>query len=151
MNLKPPVNIEDLMREWSEDTNIRADQLDLEILKISNLHGKYLNIMSYHRHMIRKLEKDFKDMKSLRTDYYNGYMAQEDLEKYGWEQYMHPKPTNPQLENLLASDSELTKILMKKSTHEEIVLYCENVLRSLNGRGWEFKTYVEFQKFIKGH
>lgn len=135
------------MKEWSEDTVIDSTNIDLELLKIGNLHSKYLNIMSYHRHMVRKLEAQFKEFKGLREDYYNGYLNNpEDLAKYGWEPQSLTL-SNPQIARKIEGDKELNTLLLKKVAHEEIVSYCESVLRSLNNRSWDLKSYVDYQKW----
>lgn len=147
MNLKAPVNIEDLMKEWTEDSVIDSTNVDLELLKIGNLHSKYLNIMSYHRHLARKLDADYRVLKGLREEYFNGYLNNpEDLEKHNWEP-MQLKLTNPQIARKLETDGELNKMLLKKVAHEEIVSYCESVIRNLNNRSWDLKSYVDYQKW----
>ena len=147
--MKPPVNIEDLMKEWSEDKIIDGTAMEKELLKISFLHGKYLNILSYHRHITRKLEADYKRMKSLREDYYSGHLTQEECDKHGWE-YMQYTHSNPKIARLLDGDPELTKILLKKVAHEEIVFYCETVLKSINNRTWDLRAFVDYKRFTEG-
>jgi hypothetical protein len=149
--MKPPVNIDALMAEWSKDTVIDASSMEKELLKISYLHSKYLNIMSYHRHVIRKLENDYKDMKELRRDYYQGHTDLDTLNKYGWEQYQGNAITmRTAQEEKLSTDPHLTKILLKKVVHEEIVAYCETVLKSLNNRTWDLGNYVKYLQYTKG-
>lgn len=146
--MKPPVTIDTLMSEWSKDTIIDSSSMEKELLKISYLHGKYLNIMSYHRHVVRKLEADYKDMKEIRREYYEGKCDLETLEKYGWEQYQGNSLTmRTAQESKLDTDPVLTKLLLKKMAHEEIVTYCESVLRNINNRSWDLKTYVEYLKY----
>ena len=148
MNLRPPVKIDALMDEWSEDTVIDSTNVDLELLKIGHLHSKYLNIMSYHRHVVRKTEADYKDMKEIRREYIEGKSDKETLEQYGWEQFQgNPISMRTAQESKLEHDPVLTKILLKKVAHEEIVSFCESVLRSLNNRSWDLKSYVDYQKW----
>ncbi len=109
--MKPPVTIEILMSSWTEDSVIDSTSMEKELLKISHLHGKYLNVMSYHR----------------------------DLEERGWEPMQHVL-SNPQIARKLETDAELNKLLLKKVAHEEIVSYCENVLKSLHSRTWDLGT-----------
>lgn len=144
--LKAPVNIDALMKEWSADCNIDSTNVDLELLKISNLHSKYLNIMSYHRHLVRKMEADYKTLKGLREDYYQGHLTEEELIERGWEPCPHVL-SNPQIARKLETDGELNKMLLKKVAHEEIVSYCEMVIRSLNNRSWDLKSFVDYQKW----
>lgn len=147
--MKPPVDIETLMKEWSQDSIIDSTSMELELLKTSFLHGKYLNIMSYHRHLVRKLEADYKIMKGLREDYYQGHLTQEDLEEYGWEPMQHVL-SNPQIARKLDTDTELNKLLLKKVKHEEIVSYCESVLKYISSRTWDLGNYVKYLQLTSG-
>lgn len=147
--LKPPVNIDDLMKEWSQDGSIDSTSMEKELLKISHLHGKYLNIMSFHRHLLRKMETDYKIMKGLREDYYQGHLSKEELDERGWEPCQHVL-TNPQIARKLDTDAELNKLLLKRVAHEEIVSYCENVLKSLNNRSWDLGNFVKYQQLVSG-
>ena len=147
--MKPPVNIETLMKEWSQDSIIDATSMEKELLKISHLHGKYLNIMSHHRHLVRKMESDYKMLKGLREDYYLGHLTKEELDERGWEPMQHIL-TNPQIARKLDTDAELNRTLLKKVAHEEIVSYCESVLKSLHNRTWDLGNFVKYQQLTLG-
>lgn len=147
--MKAPVNIDDLMKEWSNDSNIDSTSMEKELLKISHLHGKYLNIMSYHRHVIRKLEADYKIKKGIKEDYYAGRLSQEELVEYGWEP-MQLVLSDPKIARKIETDKELINMLLKKVAHEEIVVYCETVLKSLHNRTWDLGNYVKYQQLTLG-
>lgn len=147
--MKVPVNIESLMKEWSQDCDIDSTAMEKELLKISHLHSKYLNVMSYHRHLVRKMEADYKMMKGLREDYYQGHLTKEELDERGWEPMQHVL-TNPQIARKLETDGELNKLLLKKIAHEEIVSYCESVLKSLNNRTWDLGNYTKYLQLTSG-
>lgn len=147
--MKPPVNIEILMKEWSMDCKIDSTAMEVEILKISHLHGKYLNVMSYHRHIIRKLEAEYKILKGLKEDYYAGRLSEEDLVERNWEP-MQFVLSEPKIARKIESDKELINILLKKVSHEEIVSYCESVMKSLNSRTWDLGNYVKYQQLMLG-
>jgi hypothetical protein len=147
--MKPPVNIDTLMKEWSEDTVIDSTSMEKELLRISYLHSKYLNIMSYHRHLVRKMDTDFKLLKGLREDYYQGHLTQEEMEERGWDPIQHVL-SNPQIARKLDTDTELNKLLLKKVAHEEIVSYCESVLKSLHNRTWDLGNYVKYHQLTMG-
>jgi hypothetical protein len=147
--MKPPVTIDILMKAWSEDSVIDSTSMEKELLKISHLHGKYLNIMSHHRHLVRKMETDYKLMKGLREDYYQGHLSEEELEERGWEPWQYIL-TNPQVARKIETDKELNKLLLKKIAHEEIVNYCENVLKSLHSRTWDLGNYVKYIQLTSG-
>jgi hypothetical protein len=145
----PPVSIDTLMKEWTSDSYIDATSMEKEILKISHLHGKYLNIMSYHRHVIRKLEAEYKIKKGLKEDYYAGRLSEEELKEHGWEP-MQFVLSDPKVARKIETDKELINLLLKKVAHEEIVSYCETVLKSLHNRTWDLGNYVKYQQLTLG-
>lgn len=147
--MKAPVSIDALMKEWSNDSTIDATSMEKELLKISHLHGKYLNIMSHHRHIIRKLEADYKILKGLKEDYYAGRLSQEELEEHGWEP-MQLVLSDPKVARKIDADKELINMLLKKVAHEEIVTYCEMVLKSLHNRTWDLGNFVKYQQLVSG-
>lgn len=147
--LKAPVTLDNLMKEWSEDTSIDASSMEKETLKISHLHGKYLNIRSYHNMLLRKMETDYKLLKGLREDYYQGHLTKEDCDERGWD-YMQHVLSNPQIARKLDTDPELNKLLLKRIAHEEIVSYCDMVLKSLNNRTWDLGNYIKYQQLTLG-
>jgi Recombination, repair and ssDNA binding protein UvsY len=147
--LTAPATLEALMKEWSSDTSIDATSMEKETLKISHLHSKYLNIRAYHNILLRKMETDYKMLKGLREDYYQGHLTKEDCDSRGWE-YMQHVLSNPAIARKLDADPELNKLLLKKIAHEEIVSYCDMVLRSLNNRTWDLGNFIKYQQLTSG-
>jgi hypothetical protein len=147
--LTAPVTLEALMKEWSSDTSIDSTSMERETLKISSLHSKYLNIRSYHNILLRKMEADYKLLKGLREEYYQGHLTKEDCDERGWA-YMQHVLSNPQITRKLDTDPELNKMLLKRIAHEEIVSYCDVVLKSLNNRTWDLGNFIKYQQLTLG-
>ena len=147
--LTAPVTLEALMKEWSSDTSIDATSMEKETLKISFLHSKYLNIRAYHNILLRKMEADYKLLKGLREEYYQGHLTKEDCDERGWA-YMQHVLSNPQITRKLDTDPELNKMLLKRIAHEEIVSYCDVVLKSLNNRTWDLGNFIKYQQLTLG-
>ena len=146
--MKPPVTIDGLMSEWSKDTIIDSSSMEKELLKISFLHGKYLNIMSYHRHMIRKIEADYKEMKEIRRDYYQGHTGLDTLEKYGWDVF--PFTLKSDITTYLDADEDINKYKAKKILHEEIVDVCIAIIKELNSRTYQLRDFIAWERFVNG-
>jgi hypothetical protein len=147
--LQPPVKLDDLMKEWSQDKVIDPTAMEKETLKISHLHGKYLNVRTYHHTLQRKLEIEYKSMKALREDYYHSYLTQEELEARGWDPIQQTL-SNPQIARKLESDDELNKLLLRRELHESIVFYCDQVLKSLNSRTWDVGNFIKYRQMMDG-
>jgi len=148
--MKPPVNIEDLMKEWATDSYIDSSAMEIETLKTPKLHSKYLNIMSFHKHIIHKLDAEYKIKKGIKEDYYAGRLSEEELKEHGFEP-MQFVLSEPKIARKIESDKELIQILLKKTAHNEIVLFCESVLKSLHSRTYDLGNYIKYQQLILGN
>ena len=147
--LTAPVTLEALMKEWASDTNIDSEDMEKETLKISHLHGKYLNVRVHHNILLRRMETDYKLLKGLREEYYQGHMTKEDCDERGWD-YMQHVLSNPQIARKLDTDPELNKLLLERIAHEEIVSYCDMVLKSLQNRTWDLGNFIKYRIMMNG-
>lgn len=144
--MKPPVKLDELMQEWSNDCQIDSTEPGLALIKISTLHAKYLNILSYHRIMSKKVLKDYDALKLAKFQYYHGDIDQEELQARGWE----PNGRLIVKQNIpmyLDADEELNAILMKKIIHDEVIDFCTSVIRELNSRVFALRSFIDWQKF----
>lgn len=148
--MKPPVNIELLMEEWVKDAEYDETEPQKAVANIPKLHAKYLRIMTHHNLISKKLTSEYNSRRKIKWEYYSGDLNNpEDLERYGLEPMMK-KVLRADLQHYLDSDTELNNILLKKVMHEEIVDFCKNVLKELNNRTWQLKSYMDWEKFIGG-
>lgn len=148
--MRPPVTIESLTEEWLQDSSVNVTDPDIELAKIPNLHAKYLNILTHHNLIVKKLSFQYTELKRVKTEYYNGDLNNpEDLETYGLQPMMK-KILKPQLQIYIDSDSDLNKILMKKVIHQEIVDFCTQVLKELNSRTYQLGNIIKWKMFTNG-
>lgn len=148
--MKPPVKIEDLMEEWSNDAIIDLEKLDDELAKIPKLHSKYLNILTHHKILIHKFVWQYNEKKRIMWEYYSGDLNNpEDLEKYGFEP-LDKKILKPNISLYLESDKNLNNILLKKLLHQEIVDACEFIMKELHSRTFQLKEIGANKRFLSG-
>ena len=95
------------------------------------------------------METDYKLLKGLREEYYQGHMTKEDCDERGWE-YMQHVLSNPQIARKLDTDPELNKLLLKRIAHEEIVSYCDMVIKSLHNRTWDLGNFIKYRQMMNG-
>ena len=149
--MQPPVTIETLMEMWAEDAQIDETEPGRELLRIPNLHAKYIRILTHHNLLSKKLQSDYNRMKKIKWEYYSGDLNnEEDLTKYGFEPLLG-KILRQDIPIYLDSDKQLTDILLKKVLHEEIVSICNSILKELNSRTYQIRTYVDWEKFTSGN
>lgn len=144
------MKIEEIMELWSEDVKIDNTELDTESLKIPNLHGKWLGIMSKERLKLRgliiKKQKLSKDL----TEYYLGRLNNpDDLEKINREPF--PKTVlKSEVSQYVDADEEMVNLNLKKSYQEEVCEVLEEIIKSVNNRQWNIRNAIEHRKFTQG-
>lgn len=140
--------IDELLEEWRKDSVIDRLEPGKALLDIPKLHSKYLNILSRHRLLSKESEFKLNKMRKLKWEYYTGKLDEDDLKKYGWEPF--PYVLKSELSTYLESDDDINKHLAIKAMHDEIVDLCLSILKELNSRTWELKSFIDWEKFVQG-
>ena len=140
--------LDDLLAMWTKDSEIDRTEPGKALLDIPKLHSKYLNILSNHRLLIRDAEFKYNRMKKIKWEYYTGKMDDESLKKHGWEPF--PFVLKSDITTYLEADEDLNRYLAQKMLHEEIVEVCNYILKELNSRTYQLRSFIDYEKFIQG-
>ena len=140
--------LDELLKMWVSDCNIDRTEPGKALLDIPKLHSKYLNILSNHRLLSKEAEFKYQKMRKLKWEYYTGKLDDDDLKKYGWEPF--PFTLKSDITTYLDADEDINKYLASKMLHEEIVDVCNAILKELNNRTWELKSFITWEMFIQG-
>jgi len=140
--------LDDLLEMWRQDSDIDRTEPGKALLDIPKLHSKYLNILSRHRLLSKESEFKYNKMKKLKWEYYTGKLDDDDLKKYGWEPF--PFILKSDITTYLESDEDLNKYLASKILHDEIVEVCTSILKELNSRTYQIRSWIDWEKFIQG-
>lgn len=143
------MTLEDIFELWSKDCDIDRTELGEESLKISQLHAKYFKIFSTERLSLRKLESDLKILKKYKHEWYAGSLDYDDMNELGWE----PNPLKilrADIPQYIEADKDYIELTLKISYQKEKVDFLEQAIRSLNSRGFNIKSAVEWEKFKVG-
>ena len=143
------MRFDDIRSMVSKDMVIDDSELDLESLKIPQLHNKYLNLFHDERILLRKLEADKRELIRDKWEFYSGKISQEKLEERGWEPFLL-KILKQDLDMYIHSDPDVTLIDDRITLQKEKVDYLASIIKSISGRGWEIKNAIEWRKFTSG-
>ena len=143
------MRFDDIRKMVAKDMVIDDSELDLESLKIPQLHNKYLNLFHDERILLRKLEADRRELIRDKWEFYTGKMSQEELDERGWEPFQL-KVLKQDLDMYIQSDSDVTKVDDRITLHKEKVDYLASIVKSVSGRGWEIKNAIEWRRFTSG-
>jgi hypothetical protein len=140
--------LEDLLEMWRKDSIIDRTEPGKELINIPQLHSKYLNILSKHRMLSKEAEFKYNKMKKLKWEYYTGKLDDDQLKKYGWEPF--PFVLKSEITTYLESDDDINKYIVSKVIHDEIVEVCLSIMKELNGRTWQLRDLIQWERFIQG-
>jgi len=140
--------LDELLQAWANDSIIDRTEPGKALIEIPKLHSKYLNILSHHRLQAKDAEFKYNRMKKLKWEYYTGKLDDDDLKRHGWEPF--PFTLKADISYYLESDEDINKYLASKLLHEEIVDVCNAILKELNNRAWELKSFIDWERFIQG-
>jgi len=143
------MRFDDIRKMVAKDSVIDDSMLDIESLKIPQLHNKYLNLFHDERLFLRKLESEKRELLRDKWEYYSGKMSEEELERRGWEAFQL-KVLKQDLDRYIYADKEVSLMTDKIVLQQEKVDYLASIIKSINGRGWEIKNAIEWRKFTNG-
>jgi hypothetical protein len=148
--MNPPISLDQLNEMWSIDAGIDQTEPGKELARIPSLHSKYLRILSHHNLVVNKLTQDYNKMKKIKTEYYGGDLNNpDDLKLYGWEP-MIKKIIRPDIPLYLDADQDLITLLIKRVMNQEIVNTTTSILRELNSRTYQLRSFIDYLKFTNG-
>ena len=146
------MKLSDIQTMWQKDCQIDDTKLDIELLKLPNLHSKYLGIYNDESLSQKKLFFENKKLLKYKTIWYAGKMSEEELEEHGWEQFKIKliKGYEPKIETYLQGDDDLIEANQKLAYQKIKVEFLESIIKSLNTRGYNIKSAIDFLRFTMG-
>ena len=143
------MKLEEIQELWNKDRDIDIENLATESIRIPQIHDKYLKIYIDERIRLKGLEFELSKIVRLKTDYYAGRMAQEDLENLGWEPFLD-KVLKTEIGSYLESDEEIFKIKRNITVMQEKINYLDSIIKMINNRGFQIKSAIDWIKFKSG-
>lgn len=142
--------LEQLLQEWEKDSIIDSLEPGKEQIRIPNLHGKYLRILSECKLLAKKFDQEYKNEIKIKWNYYNGNYNtdKEILAKLQLPPFKFILKAN--IDVYLESDPDLSQIKAKKDYYDVLISACEMILNELKNRVWELRSYIEWERFVRG-
>jgi hypothetical protein len=146
------MTLDEIQKLWTSDCTIDDSQLDIESIKIPELHNKYLKIFSEERLRLVRMESKKKSLQKLKWLYYTGKIDKTSLDEMGWETFeLDLKSRNKEdLNRFIDSDNDLLEMQDKIEYQKEKMNYLETIVKSLVNRGYLIKNAIDWKKFTMG-
>ena len=143
------MTLDDIRKEIERDVRLDETALDIESLKIPQLHSKYLNFLMDERLSLAKITSDYDTTLRIKWEYYTGKMSQEQLTAHGWEPFALRVLRND-LDLYLNSDADISKARQRVVSQKEKISLLEEIVKELNNRHWKIRNAIDWRKFVNG-
>lgn len=143
------MKLEDIENLWAVDSKMDRTQLDVESLRIPELHQKYYKIFIRERVQLKAEENDYATFYNYKVEYYQGILDKETLDKFGWEPFQL-NIIKADIPRYIDADREVQERKLKIHVTREKVDFLESIIKTLNTRGFAIKNAIDFIKFLNG-
>ena len=147
------IDLDTILSEWKEDSQIPKNQLDEASRKTPELHHKYLSYLSAMKLRLKRSEFEQKNLLKDKWLYYEGKMSQEDIESRGWK----PDPydglvitTKGQKENWYDTDKDIQKSEEKVTYYKTLVETLQEMVETLRWRHQTIGNIIKWKNFEAG-
>tara|TARA_Y100000758_G_C15944491_1_gene383603 strand:+ start:258 stop:686 length:429 start_codon:yes stop_codon:yes gene_type:complete len=140
------MTLEELENLADVDLKINDIELDIESLKIPQLHNKYSKFHNQFINLLKKAEQNRDILIRERWEYYTGKASPSVYQA----QPFNLKILRQDVDKYIRSDSEVVKLEQKITYLQTIVNYLEKTIRIISNRTFQIKNAIEWRKFTSG-
>lgn len=140
------MNLEKIQELWETDSKINEFNLDLESVKIPQLHQKYMILYNQFYLMLKEAQMKQKKLYKEKYEYYAGKAPKE---VYRDNPFDHKVMKND-IPMYIEADEEFQKGSLKISYLETLINYIESILKQLTNRTYQIKNAIEHRRFESG-
>lgn len=143
------MTFDDVIEQWKQDALIDNSDLDTELLRIPQLHAKYLNMLNAARRKNRVVKEKQKALLTDLTDYYKGDLNNpDDLARIKRKPYERVHLKN-EAAKYAESDKEYIEATLKVGHYQDLVSAIEEIMKNINTRGFNIKSAIEWRKLTQ--
>lgn len=140
------MTLEELENLADVDLKINDIELDIESLKIPQLHNKYSKFHNQFINLLKKAEQNRDILIREKWEYYTGKASPSVYQA----QPFNLKILRQDVDKYIRSDSEVVKLEQKIAYLQTIVNYLEKTIRIISNRTFQIKNAIEWRKFTSG-
>ena len=140
------MTLEQIMDMSKKDIKLDDISLDTESLRTPGLFDKYLKIHTLFKRELKKLEKEYNQIKREKLVYYTGRADREVYDKNP----LDIKILKNELDTFMNGDSEMIEMQTKIDNMQLMFDYVERCLKNILERQWHIKNIIEWRKFTNG-
>lgn len=143
------MKLESIFEMWAEDSIVNREVIDEEAVKISRLHHKYHQVYTNERLTLRRLEAELKVLKLEKFEFYTQGPTKETMER-GWKLPPIGKILKADANTYVDADPDIINLSLRIGIQHEKIELLESIIKTIQNRGFQLKTAVDWIKFTSG-
>jgi len=147
------MNLEQVLEEWSTDSQLPRENLDEASRTTPKLHAKYLTILSNTKLRLKKAEMDQKSLLKLKWLWYNGKMSEDQINDLGWnyDPLNGLKIMKGDMDYYYDSDKEIQESELKLEYLKTLIDTLKEIVNNLNWRHQTIGNMIKWRQFEAGN
>ena len=141
------MNIEQLQEKWKQDSVIDPDKYGEESVRIPQLHMRYMEF--YNTFSLMKKDRE-SEMRSLIREKWVFYKGKAPAKIYKDTPFDFKLTTKEEINMFIEADDDVRKLQLKIDYIDQVVFFLDGILRQINGRSYQIKNAIEWERFQSG-
>lgn len=141
--------IDEILKQWDEDSKIEEDNLGHDSIISSKLHAKYLRLLVEYELKKVKYNSELSDLKLLKSKYFKGHLTTDELKDLGWEPYQF-RILKTEIQEHLDGDSDIQKITNRIEYCTVAINTLKYILQEIKSRSFHTRVAMDWVKFRSG-
>ena len=141
------MNLETLQEKWKVDSEIKDGEYDKESIRIPQLHMRYMEFYNTFSLMKKDREGEMKGLWKQKWIYYKGKAPSSVYKEMPFDFKL---TTREEINMFIEGDEDIRKLQLKIGYIEQVIFFLDGVLRQINGRNFQIKNAIEWDKFQSG-
>ena len=141
------MNLEQLQDLWKKDSEIDPDKYGEESIRIPQLHMRYMEF--YNTFSLMKKDRE-SEMRSLIREKWIFYKGKAPAKIYKDTPFDFKLTTKEEINMFIEADDDVRKLQLKIDYIDQVVFFLDGILRQINGRSYQIKNAIEWERFQSG-
>jgi hypothetical protein len=146
------MNLDDILSEWTIDSEINEMALDDASRDSAKLHSKYLSKYMTAKLHLKSKEQSLQSLLKLKWLYYNGKMTAEQIEAEGWEYdpFHGMKVLKGDMDYYYNADEDIQKVTMQIEYRKALVDTLKEIMSNIQWRHQNIGNMIKWRQFVSG-
>lgn len=143
------MTLDEIWADWAKDAKVDRSDLGGEQARIPELHHKWFKRFSVERTKHRKLAAKLRDLEFRKRQFYEEGPTKE-TQALGWKSPARGKILPTSVKHYVEADPDVRELAETVAEHAEIVDVVENIVKSINNRGFVLSGVQAWENFRNG-